>query len=138
MKNKKTVVIVAISIIVLASIGIFMLLSNKNGKDTKQLSDKEVLTYLEEKGFEIDSSNNTIGLYNEKDMILLFTSDKSYYFINEKISADYTNMADIMETSNNDTKLKKEVYNDFNVWLNKNNLTKSQIVSVLNYCYNLK
>lgn len=112
---------------------------NRDRENITAYTAKEVKNYLEEKGYTITAkkSSYTSYIYIRKGNVTIKRIEKtvtgtSYSWKNSKINGDW---ADIGKTSENDDTTKKLQYNEYTQWLKEINLSKEQIIDVLDYCY---
>ena len=108
--------------------------------NTENLTAREIKEYLEERGYTITArkSEYTKYIYIDKDEISFQRIDNSfigtsYCWQNSEINGDW---ADIQEDDDKNTKQTEIVqYFEYTQWLKEINLSKSQIIDVLDYCY---
>ena len=108
--------------------------------NTKNFTPQEIKEYLQEKGYSITAKKSTYTkyIYVCKDEIAFQRIDSifsgtSYCWKNSDINGEW---ADIQEDNDKNTKLTELMqYVEYTQWLKEINLSKSQIIDVLDYCY---
>lgn len=143
--NKKNVIIFSllILVIILILIILFLLLNNKNisNIDASNMSYSELLQMFEEEGykFELTSLDDIlyITLKNSSDGITIQRIPNTLVgtlmtFYDNTINGE---IADLIDTSKNDTKGKENQYKAFKNWLNYYNLSEMQLCTMLDKYY---
>lgn len=147
-EKKKDVIILVLCIIVsILIIGIIVFFTannflNSTSIDCSAMSSSELLETFKQEGYEIkiyESGSSTVyvNLVNTKEGITLQRIYNTYLgnlmtFDDNSINDQ---MADLIDTSENDTPLKQQQYEAFENWLKKYNITKSQISEMLDTYY---
>lgn len=140
--RKKTIIIVSIIILLIVlSIASIFIIKKLNTKTN--LSAKEVITYLQNKGYEFDASKSNDTTYttyyiyvnNSKEKIAFQRIDNAilgimYCWKNDSINNEWI---EIKNTEENDTTAKKKQYDSYQEWLNKLGLNDIQIIEALDY-----
>lgn len=142
-ENKKKVIVIASIIILLIILSIASIFIIKKLNNKTNLSAKEVVTYLQDKGYEFDASKSTLTQYttyyiyvnNSKEKIAFQRIDNvftgiMYNWKNDNINDEW---AEIKNTEENDTTAKKKQYEAYQKWLNKLGLNDTQIIEALDY-----
>ena len=154
--QKKNVIIIILSIVIIAmAIAIICLLCFKSsskevnsGKsysiDGSKMNDEELLKMFEKEGYSIDiTTRNTsvtttyILLTNTTEGITIQRMYNPYIgtqmtFRDENVNDEY---ADLLYSEDNDTNEKKRQYKAYQSWLEKYNITKTQLSDMLDRYY---
>lgn len=120
---------------------IFIVVIVLNNIQKKELDPKEIIKILEEQQYKIVATKSDelqtkyISIYNNDNTISIIRFDNtifgtSYMWQNNNINLK---SIDILENTYTTEEQQKQ-YDSFLQWLNNVNLTKSQIIKVLDYC----
>jgi|GEM_PF-5428557 hypothetical protein len=146
-KNKDNIIIL-LSIIVavlLATICVIFLTiaSSKKSKniDGSNLNTSELINMFESDGYSLEITNLDgtiyVSLNNKKDGISIQRIFNTYIGTLMTFDDDSINdeMADILNISDNDTEEKKKQYKAYKNWLEYYNISKMQLIDMLDYYY---
>lgn len=156
MKKKNIVILILSIIIVIMAIVIILLLFNKNiitdtassttySIDGSKMSNSKLLEMFEKEGYEIKIecfSNSKSTMYvildNKTEGITIQRIYNIYIGNQLTFSDDSINdsIADLLYTNENDTNDKKQQYKAYQSWLEKYNITKTQLSEMLDTYYN--
>lgn len=154
MKKKNVVVIILSIVIIIMAICIIYLISSKNSSelasnksysiDGSQMNDTELIEMLKKEGYniEVTSSNASsvttyIILSNDTEGIIIQRIYNPYIgtqmtFRDKNLNDEY---ADLLYSGDNDTNEKEQQYKAYQSWLEKYNITKTQLSDMLDTYY---
>lgn len=139
-QNKKIIITISIVILlIILSITSLFIIQKSNNKTN--LSDKEVVEYLQNKGYVFSASKSTLTqyttyyIYASNDDIAFQRIDNvfigiMYSWKDDKINDDW---AEIKKTEENNTTAKEKQYKAYQEWLDKLGLNDTQIIEALDY-----
>ncbi len=137
---KKTIIIISIIVLlVILSIATIFIINKLNNKTN--LTEKEVIEYLEQKNFEFEAlkldatKTYYICVTNTEEEIYFCKMEddfmgEHYFWRNKKINNERADIKNIEENKKNE---EKEQYTEFLKWLDKIGLEDTQIINVLDY-----
>ena len=141
-KNHLIIILCIVIVILLIIIGYFIFYKSSYTKNTN-LSEQELVTYLQNKGYKFSANKDTITtittyyIYVDNGDIAFQRIDNPYLgtiysWKNDNINNEWAN---ILEPDKNTKENEKQQYSEYLKWLNNIDLSKSQIITVLDYYY---
>ncbi len=135
------VCIVTIVLIIAITILAIVFYPKSDNHNKEDLSESEIVEYLQDKGYKFTANKSTSTtvttyyIYVNNDNITFQRIDNPYTgtmycWKNDNINDEW---ADILESEENTTEDEKKQYEAYLKWLNKINLSKSQIIDILDY-----
>lgn len=140
--NKRVAIIIScVLLLIILSVASMFIINKLN--DKTNLTAKEVISYLESKGYNFNAYKSTISAYttyyiyvdNDKSDIAFQRIDNAiistiYSWKNGNINDKWT---DIKSPEKNETAAEKKQYEAYQKWLNKLGLIDTQIIDALDY-----
>jgi hypothetical protein len=145
-KDKKNIIIILLTIFIIILITMLFLIINKNDDsknsiDASNMSYNELVSMFEKNGYNFELLNIDNCVYiilkNPKNGITIQRVPNTLIGTLMTFADDTINneMADLIDTSENNNKEKQQQYKAYQNWLNNYNISKLQLCSMLDNYY---